>query len=147
MSEVEIEDLRARVAQLEAELTVVTFERNQLQAERDAVRVYFGGTKVGDVLEAQSDPTSNFTDENIILSGIKNIMSVFPDQPIRAIKALRERDNIAEAWHRLGGTVNVPDLAMGRTSYYFGLKEAKDIIDAARSGYVNIPGRGKVSLI
>jgi ribosomal protein L7/L12 len=111
-------EMQARVAQLEAELTVVAFERDQLKAERDAVRVYFGGTKVGTVLEQQADP-ANLTGRVMTLEETADeIYARYPDKKIQAIKELR-------------GVWIVDD----RNTRTFGLKEAKDAIDAAEARY------------
>jgi ribosomal protein L7/L12 len=111
-------EMQARVAQLEAELTVVAFERDQLKAERDAVRVYFGGTKVGTVLEQQADP-ANLTGRVMTLEETADeIYARYPDRKIQAIKELR-------------GVWIVDD----RNTRTFGLKEAKDAIDAAEARY------------
>jgi ribosomal protein L7/L12 len=111
-------EMQARVAQLEAELTVVAFERDQLKAERDAVRVYFGGTKVGTVLEQQADP-ANLTGRVMTLEETADeIYARYPDRKIQAIRELR-------------GVWIVDD----RNTRTFGLKEAKDAIDAAEARY------------
>jgi ribosomal protein L7/L12 len=111
-------EMQDRVAQLEAELTVVAFERDQLKAERDAVRVYFGGTKVGTVLEQQADP-ANLTGRVMTLEETADeIYARYPDKKIQAIKELR-------------GVWIVDD----RNTRTFGLKEAKDAIDAAEARY------------
>lgn len=108
----DVAELTTRVAQLEAELTVVTFERDQLVAERNAVRVYFGGTDVGNVLERQADP-ANLTGRRVTLEEVADrIYAQYPDRKIQAIKELRT------AMSQPGGLS-------------FGLKEAKDAIDAA----------------
>jgi ribosomal protein L7/L12 len=112
-------EMQARVAQLEAELTVVAFERDQLKAERDAVRVYFGGTKVGTVLEQQADP-ANLTGRVMTLEeAADEIFARYPDKKIQAIKELRS------AWPDDPSDPHRP----------FGLKEAKDAIDAAQERY------------
>lgn len=102
----EVEELRAQVAQLSAELTVVTFERDQLQAERNAVRVFFGGTSVGDAVERVVDPT-NVSNRAMEVKEIAEILiELMPDKKIQAIKEMRTMTNC-------------------------GLKEAKDAIDDA----------------
>jgi ribosomal protein L7/L12 len=109
----EIDELREKVAQLQAELTVVTFERDQLVNERNAVRVYFGGTDVGNVVEQQADP-ANLTGRTRSLEEVADrIYAQYPDRKIQAIKELR---TVMSEPH---GVIS------------FGLREAKDAIDSA----------------
>lgn len=123
------------------DLAAAQHEIEQLKVQRDATRAYLGvRLSADDVAPDDEEPIDT------IKHILRKLLDELPDKKIQQIKEVRSSEALALAWAKLGGN-NVATHTdwQGNERAGFGLKEAKDIIDALhQNGYVMV-GRIKVT--
>lgn len=114
-----IADLEEVLAVLNAELAVAQADNQQLIIQRDATRRYLGVA-----IAVDEDASGDTGPVEILRLEVNRILrEIGADRKIQCIKELRSSDKAHDAWGELGNGYN--------GSRLLGLKESKDIIDAA----------------
>lgn len=106
------------------DLAAAQHEVQTLKAQRDATRQYLGVA----ISEDDDEDEELLGPEALLRKEVKRIIaSVGIDKKIQCIKELRSSEVASKAWGQLGNGLQTG--VMGNT--HLGLKEAKDVIDAA----------------